>query len=354
MNKILFIDNGQFGSLSVYYWSKYLCKKNNIYFFGRKGNKNYCKLDEVKIIEYESLHKNKILSYISFLIKAANYIKQNNFELVIITYHRFCFLYKVINPLQKMVLNVRTIGVKKTYIGRIIYNINLYFDSLFYNNISILDQSIMKIIPKNRNIWIIPLGSDKMISKPKNYNDPAILYVGTFNRGNIDEMIRGINLYFEKSQNPCDVYIIGDGLEYIEKKLNYLISSLRYRNYYHIEGRKNYNELVEYFDKCNIGISWVPITNYYNNQPPTKTYEYINSGLICVATATEKNKEIINKSNGILCLDNKESLAEALETVISNMGNYEYDKITSNYKKTSWEYIVNNYVDPMIQNIIAN
>lgn len=40
---------------------------------------------------------------------------------------------------------------------------------------------------------------------------------------------------------------------------------------------------------------YVPITDYYEYQPPTKTFEYVLSGLLCLATATSSNKEVITE-----------------------------------------------------------
>ena len=54
------------------------------------------------------------------------------------------------------------------------------------------------------------------------------------------------------------------------------------------------------------------MTKFYDIQTPTKTFEYIISGLFCIATNTTANKNLINKDNGILCDDNATSFSNAL------------------------------------------
>jgi len=49
---------------------------------------------------------------------------------------------------------------------------------------------------------------------------------------------------------------------------------------------------------------------YYDCQPATKTFEYILSGMVCIATSTYENKKLINNINGVLCNDIQKALQE--------------------------------------------
>ena len=59
-------------------------------------------------------------------------------------------------------------------------------------------------------------------------------------------------------------------------------------------GRVPHHDLKKYFDEANVGVSFVPLLAHYQYQPPTKTFEYLMSGLYCIATSTIANKEIIS------------------------------------------------------------
>ena len=108
-------------------------------------------------------------------------------------------------------------------------------------------------------------------------------------------------------------------------------------------------ELQPFFDSCNIGISYVPVTDYYNHQPVTKTYEYIMSGLVCLGTGTYENEIVINENNGVLCADNPESFARALKKISMNRGKYISTTIRNTIKNHTWESIVKTKLLPVLE-----
>ena len=95
---------------------------------------------------------------------------------------------------------------------------------------------------------------------------------------------------------------------------------------------------IEY-EESNIGVSYVPITSYYNYQPVTKTFEYLMSGLPVIATATYENKLIINQSNGILIEDNPKSFCEGLIQMHQLLHNYDDISIKQEMKEYQWKNI---------------
>jgi len=116
-------------------------------------------------------------------------------------------------------------------------------------------------------------------------------------------------------------------------------------------GRIPHFELQPFFDKCNIGVSYIPMTEYYEFQPPTETFEYILSGMVCIATDTNENRLLISKENGVLCEDNPESFANALDYVYYNRQNYNSETIRNSLKDYTWENIVNKYLIPILNKL---
>ena len=86
-----------------------------------------------------------------------------------------------------------------------------------------------------------------------------------------------------------------------------------------------------------------------NFQPPTKTYEYIMSGLFCIATNTTANKEIIDNSNGILTRDNSKSLADAIIKTYKKRFNLNSFLIQDTLKNHTWNQIIDNKLTPLIE-----
>lgn len=117
-------------------------------------------------------------------------------------------------------------------------------------------------------------------------------------------------------------------------------------NYVHYIGRKKYTEFHDFFEKANVGISYVPKTRFYNNQPPTKIYEYLLAGLICIATSTDANKKIVNTQNAILCNDTTYDFFLALEKLYQTRDNFSFDYIKKSMKKYLWNNIVDEIIIP--------
>jgi len=113
-------------------------------------------------------------------------------------------------------------------------------------------------------------------------------------------------------------------------------------------GRKNHSECVEYFDKCNVGVSFIPMLPQFDNQPPTKNFEYLLSGMICIATATNDNITIIKPDTGIIINDNAKSFTEGLIQLHNNRFMFKSNDIRKSYLNNCWEKIVESKMKPVL------
>lgn len=90
------------------------------------------------------------------------------------------------------------------------------------------------------------------------------------------------------------------------------------------------------------------MTDYYDAQPPTKTFEYILSGLYTVATATTSNKELITTENGLLIHDSATEFANALSTIWHTHTKLNEQRIRQSLNLYSWKNIVNGILKPIL------
>ena len=118
-----------------------------------------------------------------------------------------------------------------------------------------------------------------------------------------------------------------------------------------LHGRKNHVELIPYLNRCNIGVAYVPITDYYKYQPATKIIEYVLSGLVCIATNTHENKYLINSINGILCNDTARDFALKLNELSKNLKKLDSQTIRNSLIQHEWQSIVNLNLKPFINSI---
>ena len=353
-NKILIIDKHRFGNLTdSYKWCEHLSKLGyDVSIVCFESENNIRKIDNVTVFEVPIL-KNKFLRGLAFIfISLFQILKFKGFIFVI--YFENCKIYKLLFKNRKIHLDIRTLSVSPDEETRKKFNLNLINTCKLYDTISVISEGIkLSINLPDKNIYILPLGSDIISLSPKNYSSIRLLYVGTLTNRNIEDTIEGLAMYIKKNNNSFNIKydIVGDGYYNEIEKLKALTNKLKLQDIVTFHGRVQHSNLEYFFNNCNIGISYVPITDYFENQPPTKTFEYVLSGLFTIATETNANKEVIsNLENGFLITDNSAAFCSALEYISLNLTNLKEEQIRNSLSKYSWRNIVKNYLIPIIQN----
>lgn len=267
----------------------------------------------------------------------------------IVVYFEHCSILKKIFFWKKMHLDIRTLSVSVSKSVRDKYDLTLRNTCDKFDSVSIISLGL-----KNKltlpNAYILPLGSDVISSEKKDYASLKLLYVGTLNQRRIEDTVIGISLFVKKHPEVSLKYdIVGDGNGHELQLLQSLISEYNLGSYIELHGRIPYDKLRKYFDEANIGISYVPITEYFKYQPPTKTYEYVLSGLYCLATRTFENEQIIKEGvNGYLILDNPVAFADALEYLAKNMTLISEQNVRDSLADYTWKNIVSSYLIPIL------
>lgn len=179
-----------------------------------------------------------------------------------------------------------------------------------------------------------------------------MLYVGALQYRDIYKTVEGLSDYVSCHGKKGITYdVIGEGPEI--KQIIEICKNNNLTDIIHIHGKVPYDELSPFFKKCNVGISFVPIRKCYQYQPPTKTFEYILSGLYCIATKTCANEEVIVPENGILIEDSKEDFCKALERIRTNSNLLDSKTIRDTLKtQYTWERIVKDKLVPIIENML--
>ena len=352
--KLLIINKGQFGYLTdSYKYCEFLKKDFNISFICFDTGKKKYILDGVKII-YLPYDGSILFRAYRFISTCRNYIKNNNFDLIFINYLQGSALIKLGFNKNKFIVDVRTGAVGTTQIKRNIYNYIMRVEANTFDYITIISECLRKKLKiRSVNTQVMPLGADRLSSKVKSFKKLKLIYIGTLDSRNIYETIIGLKRFMDAYPNIEITYdIFGSGYKINEDRLNDEILSNDLTDIVTFHGRKEHNELQFYFDECNVGVSYIPITEYFDCQPPTKTYEYINSGMFCIATKTQENIKLISKDNGVLCMDNPEAFYEALAFVYKNIDFIIPDDISGTLNEYTWKNIVDKKLKPILNNII--
>ena len=334
--------------MDTFKYCKYLKGNYNVSYIGFDYGHKKIK-DDVNVF-YVKRHSNKVYGIINFFREIIKEINSNRYDITFLVYFPFCSLMLMVSSID--FLDIRT-GIVSEYKYKVkAINFLLFLESKFFKKITIISESLRKQLAINKSkTFILPLGVNPKFYNDKKYNELKLFYIGTLSNRNIHHTIEGLSQYIINSVDGSVTYdIFGDGSPKAISLLKNYIKKFSLEEVVTYHGRKHHDEIESYFKKCNVGVSYIPITAYFNNQPPTKTFEYLGAGMITLATNTCENKKLINDLNGVLHNDNASSFFEALSYVKNNLNFYSYNDIIGSVKDDNWKDIVEHKLIPIIEN----
>lgn len=357
MRKLLIIDTHPYGTLTdVAKWCDNMPKDIKVKVVCLKNIEDKPTLPQnVKLLETPFVSSYNIRGALFVLSAIITIIFHKG--PILVEYFKGCSIFKKLMPWRRMLLDVRTLAVwgnmdvngqkiRDKYDNGV-RNAAKCYDALFVISEGMKD----KIGNVGKPVYMLPLGADVISTKEKKYAPIRLLYVGTLMNRNLEKTILGLSQFVNKFPADDISYdIIGGNTDEVEKFREYA-KALKCDKYIMLHGRIAHCELKPYFDKCNIGVSFVPITPSYNIQPVTKTFEYANSGLYVIGTATVENKKVINSDCGILISDTHEDFCSALEFIREQASTIEENKVRQSLSRHNWANIVQNCLLPIILNI---
>jgi Glycosyl transferases group 1 len=356
MQSLFILNPSQFGYHSdTYYYCKYLQNDFKITYLCWDYNHPKIDIENVNVV-YISRTGKKIIRYWKFIQGAIKYIEKNKPDIVFIKYFRLSSLVKLLTSHKlQFVLDIRTAGVHSSYFKRLFYNSFIYLDQLFFNSITIISEGLIKKLALKKNkCTIIPLGAEIISNTEKNFTNLNLLYIGTLSNRKLEITVEGIAVFLK--QNEVEIYydLVGSGDSYSLRKIKLAIEKYGLKKIVRLHGRIPHNELKDYLDNSSIGVSFIPLTDYYQHQPPTKTYEYLLSGLAVIATDTFENRRIITTKNGILINDDAMSFARSLKQLKENSNKFNSFEIRNTNLQLTWENIILTKLKPYLENVAFN
>jgi glycosyltransferase involved in cell wall biosynthesis len=207
-----------------------------------------------------------------------------------------------------------------------------------YRFVSILSAGLATNIFKLKRFHVLRLGANigTVINDKKQYNTPLkFVYVGTLFQRDIPLLARTFHdtCCLNNLSYILDVFGGGD-----EKVASEISGISEFSNHVAFKGFLKRDNLEVTLKQYDVGISYIPIKEIFEYQPPTKNFEYLLSGLPVVATSTKANIDIItNNHNGWLIEDDGASIARFLTDC--NFPFITQKKCIESVKDRSWENI---------------
>lgn len=273
-----------------------------------------------------------------FMARILLFLLFRRFDAVHMLYNANCFLLPLAGRLlfknrgMKYILHQITFSVapepgKREAENAKVLSESKYFDAVITSN----RHMVEKYYPRDLlgKVFTVPIGVNTEHFTPAPSAEGAALrrelfgeagtvfaYQGTFVGRRLDVLLRAFFVLL-KRRPDSGLLIMGSGRE--SASLRELARSLGIGLKARFTGMVSYNEVPGYVRMADIGVSYIPMTEYYDVQTPLKTMEFLACGLPVIATATRANMDLIRDGyNGLLIKDDEASLADAMLRLASD------------------------------------
>lgn len=278
-----------------------------------------------------------------FIRTGLDMLKKHKEAYIFIVYFPMASLFKLLAQRKNMILDIRTGAVSGSRFAMKRFNKILAFESLFFSKVTIISDSLRrKLGISSSKTRIVPLGADVLSGSSKAFEELHLFYIGTLIGRRLYETVQGLGQFLSVFPNTglnITYDIFGNGSKEDIFQLKNAIRETELQGVVKWHGRKNHGDILDYFDKCNVGVCYVPITEFYNCQPSTKIYEYVISGMACVATNTFENRKLINETNGVICSDTPAGFSEGLQRLVGKLADWDSVQIRNTLIDNTWENI---------------
>lgn len=293
-----------------------------------------------------------------YSFKVGKILRNNKSEAVMVHSSMFAFLYPIIAPRNNYILVLYTTSVSTSKLK------NWFWDSwerlvmLPYKRYFVGTSEMIELfkINKKKKTYVTRWGMKSLSSLPKVFTSIKLLYIGVLGPSRrIEDTLRGLRLFLNRNPDMIISYdVIGRAKPEEMQEFKNAIMEYKLENIVTYHGYLPDEDIVKFFDECNVGVSYVPITPYYTDVIVTKTAEYMLSGLATIATNTNKNREMISEINGVLINDTAESFAQGLEEIHRKLSTFDSQKIRKSAKEWDLAYNIEHDIIPLLKKIAKN
>jgi hypothetical protein len=346
LNSVLFIYNGPINSLtdlkSYLYYTRNFYKVSFIGF--NKGDVNFENIEITCLGGDGSGLFNRFKLYLNVFKK----INNSNPDIIIIPYFLGCSFIAFMH--KKVILDVRSSVIHKKGFVRYIRNSILKIESTLFYKHFVISKDINKYLNLSSDFSEVPLGSESYGFSIKSFDAMRLLYIGTFHLRNLHIFIDALGYSIMHNGVEIEKFsIIGYGSKLEVELILKMIKKWNLSEKVLFIGELRPPFTYDYLKSHNVGISYVPIRDYFYFQPPTKSIEYLISGMPVIATKNILSNNIINGYNGLIIGDSFEDCVEGITKFYNIFSLFNSNKIIANTELNNWEQVVQNYLIPSIE-----
>ena len=290
-----------------------------------------------------NLPANCLLRNVFFAVKALKLLFLLHFDIVHVYAFGKCFILPLLGKVflsdkrTKWVYNliqVNTVdGMRGSLQNKKAKFAGYFFDAVIVSDYRENGEIKRRILGKHfsKPCFFVPVGANLDRFSPVSQHGTDILrhrynitkeqviliYIGTLSPlRNLATLVRAFKTVSDDFEN-VRLLFVGDGGDM--PQLTRLCQELHISDKVVFTGFIDYNRVPEYLSIADIGVSYIPINEFFDCQPVLKTLEYLASGLPVVATNTSGNRVSVRHGyNGFLANDYENDFAQSMASLVAD------------------------------------
>ena len=257
----------------------------------------------------------------------------------------------------KAIVDIRSGSLVENACKRFLLNRMRRYECRRFHHVTINSRLLAKYLGfAEGEVTELPLGAEPVSVAPRDFKRLHLLYVGALPKRNVELTVAGLRQYMNRcgSESVKQYDIVGAGSAEDEQLIRAAILEHGLEDVVKMHGYVPRERMAEFLKSANVGVSFVPLTPYYDMQPVTKTYEFLLAGLPIIATRTTQNQRLVSDANGVLIEDTPESFAQGLEEIKSRLSGLNPFSIQEASLHHSWENVIHSQYLPYIESLVRS
>lgn len=291
---------------------------------------------------------------LGLLVEAERLLSRGHFDAAFLRRTKFSFLLRIRHRRTPMVFDIRSGSIEEGRLARMVENGLLRMNAAFFSNITVVSKGLAQQLGLQNKAHVLPLGADRqpVVTEPCR-NELRLVYVGTFKNRRLERTVEGLGKFVRRGATdlPVCYTLVGFGSEEERMAIRNAAIATGLGDRVQVRGRVGREDLPALFAEHNVGVAFTPQVPWFEHQPSTKVFEYLQSGLLCIATDNEANREVISSVNGVLVSDSVGGFRRGLEEVVAKLPHWSPQEVANTIPGQTWEAIVTNNLAPYLERV---
>jgi glycosyltransferase involved in cell wall biosynthesis len=291
---------------------------------------------------------------VGLLLEASEAISKLRPDVVFLRRTKFSFLLRLRHPRTPTVFDIRSGSVETNAFRREYENFLLRFNSWFFRHITVISDGLARRLRLPRRARVLPLAADRQPQLTTASRDELrLVCIGTFKNRRIERTVDALGRFLAAADAgiPVRYSIVGFGTDAERNSIWKAVVDHNLEKCVEVLDRLGHESVPAFLAEHNVGVAFTPQVPWFEHQPSTKIYEYLHSGLLCIATDNAANRELISENNGVLVGDTADAFAKGLDLVLELLPRWSPQTVADGVQENTWERVVIDDLAPLLETV---